>query len=42
MGDKSPKSTNKMKGQKQSKANDTKRKKKDVQEAKKVVVPGRK
>ncbi len=37
MGDKSPKSTQKRAGQKKSKADDTKRKKQDAQDAKRAV-----
>jgi len=41
MGDKSPKSTNKRAGQKQTKADASKKQKKDAQDAKRVV-PGKK
>lgn len=39
MGDKSPKSTQKRAGQKQTKADDVKKKKKDAADAKRVVSP---
>ncbi len=43
MGDKSPKSTQKKAGQKQTKTNDAKRKKRAADEAKRTVaVPGKK
>ena len=41
MGDKSPKSTNKAKGQKEASANKASKKKRDAQEAKRVI-PGKK
>jgi hypothetical protein len=39
MGDKSPKSTQKRAGQKQTKANEVKRKKKAADDAKRVIPP---